>query len=237
MIDFHPIHSPAFEPGIVLRIGDTDYRYLRLTHVFEHCSFAMWVGTAENARYAKRPHRMTNEELLNLAAQPTSVWGKLALPDRFLEPIQPDSERSNLLHAAWNLVGPLAEAFEREANLSRTTFIALIRARALATNTSEVTLRRLVLRYYYFGRTRLAVLPLPPGVKAGTEALPKRTDASIEKSTPKRRGRQTVLVNEIGRNDFMVSEDDIADMVDSLKKCLRKGATFVTNAHEVLRIA
>ncbi len=48
----------------------------------------------------------------------------------------------------------------------------------------------------------------------------------------KRRGRQPILAGKLGANDFIVGEDDIADMVNCLKKCLRKGPTYKTTAQE-----
>ena len=46
--------NPAPTPGLVLRVGEDTDRYLRLTHVFNDCIYAMWVGEPEGARYARR---------------------------------------------------------------------------------------------------------------------------------------------------------------------------------------
>ena len=57
MIEFQPLENPATYPGLVLRIGDEDSRYLRLTHVFEECVYVMWVNQPEQARYARHSSR------------------------------------------------------------------------------------------------------------------------------------------------------------------------------------
>ncbi|WP_205629965.1 DDE-type integrase/transposase/recombinase [Dechloromonas denitrificans] len=135
------------------------------------------------------------------------------------------------LNASLSLIEPLIRAFDQEVNLAPSRFSALIRAHAIASQISFVTLQRMVLRYYYFGRTRLALQPLTPGVKAGQPAYDAPV-VGLDQSLPKRRGRQSILTEELGRNDFIVTSDDIADMVAALEACLRKGPTFKTTAHE-----
>ena len=231
--DFQTIDAAAPAPGLVLRIGKIEIKYLRLTHVFSDCAYVMWVGGPADARFARRPTRKPLSELIELAGDPGTTWGRLTLPPALSASPKEKSERSEQLNTAWSLVKPLVEIFKNEANLDRSRFTALIRARADATQTSFITLQRMLLRYYYFGGTRLALLPLPPGVKAGNAAYPKpETKDSGTQSPPKRRGRQPRLAAELGANDFIVSEDDISDMVECLKKCLRRGPTYKTTAHE-----
>lgn len=231
--EFQPLLTPTPSPGIVLRIGNDACRYLRVTHVFDQCVYVMWVDTPENARYARRPMRRTLAELTALASDDTSVWGRLLLPPSMLDPPEGDSARAASLEAAWSLVQPLITDFDVATNLSRNGFTSVIKQRAESTHTSFITLRRLVLRYYYFGGTRLGLLPLPPGAKPGSNTY---SIARAEKASPdvqiKRRGRQSILANELGLNDFIVSDDDIADMVDSLEAALKRGPTFLTAAYE-----
>lgn len=164
--------NPAPTPGLVLRVGVDTNRYLRLTHVFKDCVYAMWVGEPEGARYARRPTSISLSELRALADSASSAWGKLVLPASLTnEPIK-GSERSTQLETAWHLVEPLIKVFNRETSLSRHSFTALIRQRAEETETSQTTLLRTILRYYYFGGTRLALLPLPRGVKPGQASYP-----------------------------------------------------------------
>lgn len=145
------------------------------------------------------------------------------------EPAQ-GSDRSIQLETAWSLVEPLIKAFKRKTNLSRQSFTTLIRQHAEETETSQTTLLRTILRYYYFGGTRLALLPLPPGVKPGHTSYP--IAAGEDREPPKRRGRQSALAQELGRNEFIVRAEDIEDMVACFRRLLTKGPAFKTTAHE-----
>ena len=222
--------NPAPIPGLVLRVGETGNRYLRLTHVFNDCVYAMWVGEPEGARYARRPTPMSLSELQTLADTASSAWGKLVLPAALTNEPTKGSDRSTQLDTAWSLVEPVIKAFKHKTNLSRHSFTALIRQRAEETETSQTTLLRTILRYYYFGGTRLALLPLPPGVKPGQASYP--TTSGEDREPPKRRGRQSALAEELGRNEFIVSAEDIEDMVACFRRLLTKGPAFKTIAHE-----
>lgn len=231
MPDFQPqTDSPAPAPGMVLRIGTESHRYLRLTHVFGTRIYAMWVGEPEAARYARRPTAMSLTEFQALSTSPAATWGRIVLPPALSGEPEPESSRAVLLESAWTLVEPLIRAFEHEANLSRQSFTALLREHAAATGSSQSTLLRTLLRYYYFGGTRLALLPLPPGTKPGQAGY--ADTAEGEQSPVRRRGRQPALAQELGRNDFVVRPKDIEDMVACFKRLLRKGPTFKTSAHE-----
>lgn len=231
MLEFQAMsEKPTPAPGLVLRVGEGESRFLRLTHVFDDCVYSMWLGEAEGARDARRPTCMSLGELLTLAEAPNSAWGKLVLPAALTSEPTQGSDRWIQLDAAWSLVEPLIQSFKRKTNLSRQSFTALIRHRADETQTSQKTLLRTLLRYYYFGGTRLALLPLPRGVKPGHTPYP--TTASEERLPPKRRGRQSALVQELGRNEFIVRAEDIEDMVACLRRLLTKGPAFKTTAHE-----
>lgn len=232
-LEFYPVGNTLATPGMVLRIGETEYRYLRITHVFGECVYAMYVSEPQNVRRARRPVRMPMPELLEQATQPSSCWGQLALPASMSNPPSPTSGRAEALTTAWDLVRPLISAFNDERNLARDRFTALIKAHAKTTGARLLTLQRMVLRYYYFGGTRLALLALPAGVKVGhTTYQPVAGNESGELLPMKRRGRQPRLASILGPNDFLVSDADISDMVASLKKSLRKGATYKTDAHD-----
>lgn len=223
-------NNQAPVPGLVLRIGEAPSRYLRLTHVFDDCVYAMWVGEPEGARYARRPTPMPLRELQALAALPLSAWGKLVLPPALTNQPTAGTEKSMELDAAWSLIEPLIKAFKHKANLSRHTFTALIRQHAIDTETSQTTLLRTVQRYYYFGGTRLALLALPPGVKPGNASYP--ASSGEHQEPPRRRGRQAALAQELGRNEFIVRDEDIEDMVACFRGLLTKGPAFKTTAHE-----
>jgi len=233
MIDFESLTNTTPTAGLVLRLDETDDRYLRLTHVFDDCVYAMWVGEPEQARYARRPVRKLRQELEQLAVDSSSTWGRIVLPTALSYPPQEGSERALALDAAWNLIEPLIKSFDQESNLTRSMFSASIRQRAAASQTTFITLQRLVLRYYYFGGTRLALLPLPRGAKPGRAAsISVAADALGKRIPAKRRGRQPGLAEELGANEFIVDEVDIEDMVDCLKAALRKGSTHKSLVHE-----
>jgi hypothetical protein len=231
MSEFQEITGhPAPAPGLVLRVGEASNRYLRLTHVFNDCVYVMWVGEPEGARFARRPTSISLSELQTLADTASSAWGKLVLPAALTNEPTKGSERSTQLDTAWSLAEPLIKAFKRKTNLSRNSFTALIRQRAEETQTSQTTLLRTILRYYYFGGTRLALLSLPPGVKPGQASYP--TASGESHAPPKRRGRQSALAKELGRNEFIVGLEDIEDMVACFRRLLTKGPAFKTTAHE-----
>lgn len=231
MIEFHPIVNSTPSPGLVLRVGETEFRYLRLSHVFKSCVYGMWVSEPEQARYARRPHKILLKTLSNLVSEKNSQWGRFALPPALSVPPLPETERQQELDNAWHLIKPLIEQFDLESNLARSRFSFLIRARAEALGVKFLTLFRMVIRYYYFGRTRLALLSLPPGVNADEGGYPK-TKADLRPTKVKRRGRQSILVQDLGENGFVVREEDIEDIIASLKSCLRRGPTYRTIAHE-----
>lgn len=229
---FEAIPHARPSAGLVLRVGVSDPQYLRLTHIFDNCVYCMWISDASQARYARRPKRLSLADLKMLETTPDSTWGRLALPPGFIQPPEDSSEKS-ALDSAWRLIEPLITAFEKEENLARNLFTALIHARAEATSTKFLNLARLVKRYYYFGGVRIALMPLPRGTKPGDGGyLAKDALEGPGSAPPKRRGRQPILADELGRNDFVVGEEDIADMVACLKSSLRKGKTFISEVHE-----
>jgi len=233
VIEFCPLVNATPTPGLVLRVGDSEFRYFRLTHVFETYVYGMWVGEPEQARYVRRPSKMLLKLLSNLASENSSKWGRISLPPALAVPPLAESQRQQELDAAWHLIKPLIESFETEINLDRNRFSYLIRARADSLNVKYLTLFRMTLRYYYFGGSRLALLPLPPGLRANEGGYPKGiSEISDKKKKIKRKGRHSVLAQELGVNEFIVFEDDISDMIASLKTCLRRGPTYQSLAHE-----
>src|SRR5664280_1256339 len=219
MLEFQRVANTAPVPGLVLQVGEGDVRFLRITHVFDDCVYWMWVSEPANAYYARRPKRMPLQELMQLAAKPTAAWGRLALPTPLSESPPTESREAQSLQAAWCLIEPLIFQFQNETNLSRFRYTALIRQHADATQSSFITLNRMILRYYYFGGTRLALIPLPTGAQPGRAAYSSTAtnDPDLECHKPRRRGRQVILAKELGPNDFIVDVNDIVDMVESLK--------------------
>ncbi|MYM29304.1 DDE-type integrase/transposase/recombinase [Duganella sp. CY15W] len=224
---FEKIDNAVEAPGLVVRISASPACYLRITHVFPQAVYVIRVSTPQAAREARRPVKMSYPEVENLI-QHGAEWGRLSMPDVFANSPAPDTELAASLDSAWNIVGPLVTAMEREANLDRTNFQQLITARAESSNCTTTTVRRLLIRYYYFGRSKLALLPLIGGQTPKSDPL---TQAEAQDS--KRRGPSSILAKKkFGKNGFVVGEDDINDMVSALRFELRKGPTHYTDAHE-----
>lgn len=233
MLEFFPTPNAEPAPGLVLRLQLPEVRYLRVTHVFNRAMYVMWVGEPPEARFARRPIRKSASEIEQLVTTCDGTWGHLSLPSALSTPPAPNSEREQALDSAWDLISPLVDAFDKEANLERSGFSVLIRTRAEETNTNFATLFKTVLRYYYFGRSRFALLKLPPGTKpgSGTYAAQSRDNGATD-SKPKRRGRKSIIAKELGENDFIVSDEDIDDMVRTFKGLLGGGPTYKSHAHE-----
>lgn len=232
MQNFIPVQRARLSVGLVLRTSDE--RYLRITHVFGTCAFAIQVGEPSQARDARRPFELSKTQLDAIAESPGATWGKLSLPDRFTSPPAAGSDAESSLHSKWELIHPLVAALEKKQNLGRTQYEAHIRQRATETSTPFMTLKRLLHRYYYFGRTTYALVDLPRGVQPGSNDYSKLfTDIAKGKSNrPKRRGPKSVLTQELGDNDYIVTEADVDDMLAELKRLLRRGPTNKSHAHE-----
>jgi putative transposase len=223
-LEFKPLHTPALAVGLALRTDGND-RLLRITHLFKTCAYVMWVRNPEDARYARRPIRILLTQLEDLASSPGACWGALSLPTRFLNLPSPGSEQEQLLDSAWRLIEPLVQLFDLEKNLGRSKFSTAIRYRAERTGTNFITLRRLILRYYYYGRNKSALLSLPSGPNSSFSS-------SIAVASGRRRGPQPILASTLGPNHFIVSEQDVTDMIESVNRSLKKGVTYLASAHE-----
>jgi putative transposase len=81
MTDFQPGPISNPRPGMVLRvIKDGHAQFLRLTHVFDECMYAMWVGEPNEARTARRPRKFSLIEIDGLMKQANSTWGPTSPP-------------------------------------------------------------------------------------------------------------------------------------------------------------
>lgn len=224
---FEKIANALPTPGLALQLSENPAKYWRITHVFSDVLYVIPVTTVQGARDACRPMEKTFAQLDSLH-QKGACWGRLSMPDELSTPPQPGGTEELNLSAAWNMIEPLVGALEHRENLDRGSFQQMINARAAATECTNTTVRRTLLRYYYFGRSKLGLLPL----SRGQVPLPLGRSAPTTVET-KRRGRTSVLArNKFGRNQFVVSEDDIKDMVSVLKSQLTKGRALYTEAHE-----
>jgi transposase InsO family protein len=169
-------------------------------------------------------------QLNKLSTQPGTVWGTLALPSPFVG-LPPDESREQRIEAAWILIAPLVRLFDQEKMLDRHKFTAKINERADAMGAKRLTVWRLIQRYYYFGRNRNALLPLPAGPIRGSKS---ETEVRSQATTggAKRRGPHPILAKSLGPIKFVVASEDIQDMVKRLRRSLRKSVTYLTDAHE-----
>ncbi len=241
-VDFRPFkRTPKLVPGLVLAIDSntgTTRRYLRLTHVFANCVYAMDVGTPDQARYAKQPFRISLGHLQDWAPKPES-WGQIPLPREFTTEADvagkdsgskdPGSDARLLLKK----LRPLLNTLKGEESLDRKHFPRLIKDFSNQHKLSTVSLRRIVLRYWYFGQTDAALRPLTRGPKVG-RARPSHVSIEDGSATapPKRRGRQPRIAKALGANTFVVLQEDVDDMLEALKKILKKGPAEISDAHD-----
>ncbi|MBF8179770.1 integrase catalytic domain-containing protein [Herminiimonas contaminans] len=229
-IEFKPIPNAALSAGMVIRFESTN-RYLRLTHIFETGVFGMWVDVAERAYFARRPLWFAKAELKALLRDEGGEIGQFQLPFAFTGSIKDEASELKL-NAAWEMIEPLVSLFEKEENLSARSFSSCIRRRAESLDVSKTTLYRLVIRFYYFGGVRKALLPLARGATPGLAGYKFQPTEGGTERIYKRRGRQSILAPELGVNEFVVDESDIEDMIRSYKAKLRTGPTYISHAHE-----
>lgn len=227
--------SEKLAVNMVLKVGpEGGASYWRITHVFDKSAYVMEVSTPEMARYAKRPQLRRLSNLLELRNSGKATLGKIKLPAEFVSP--PDDEDSGGQESAsMTAIRPLVTALEAETNLSRWTFTKLIADRAADLGISAVTLRRLLLRYYYFGRLEASLRPLAPGPAVGSARAPEDKqpdDEQVAEKVQKRRGRQPIEAQALGRNEFIVNEVDIADMIDCLEARAKSGLTTIAAAYK-----
>ena len=224
------------KPGLVLQVAqDVAPALFRITHVFIETVYVMPVSTPEMARYATRPQKRRRSDVLrNLN---TGAWqiGRLELPRKFLNCPPMDESRDNCIENAFSAIKFLVEQFDDERNLARSLFNVLIKRRAEELDISEVSLRRLLLRYYYFGRYKNCLQPLRPGRSTGSQRPKLSPDVANEKANlpqMKRRGRQPIESAILGPNTFVVTDDDVADMVECFETLANKGRITQVEAHQ-----
>jgi hypothetical protein len=213
-------------PGLALRIPQRkgDFKYLRITHVFREEFYGMWVSTAEQARYAGRPFLLPWKRYANLATKKDACLGRLSLPTALTRPL--DKLEKLELEGQWQVIAPLVELFKDRRNLQKQNFSALVRDQAALLDKHFNSVFRLLIRFFYFGGDRRGLLTLPPGT-------PPETNGYEMTGRRKRRGRKSArLEAEYGPNEFVVSQEDIADMVAALEAGLREGVTYLTDVYE-----
>jgi transposase InsO family protein len=224
------------EPGIAPSVGSvlrlvagSNQQFLRISHLFERNAYVMQVSSPEGARDASKPRRVTVAQMNSWLQDGTAIHGRLPLPSEFLDAATTTDEaeiafRTSLL--AW--IAPLIAQFDNERTLAGREFKARVCARAKELQVSETTLRRLLLRYYYFGRLPAALTQLRPGRSPHKGPLP----AAPPHTARKRPGPKAVLEKKLGPNDFIVEREDIEDMVASVTTSVKAGRSTITQGWE-----
>lgn len=213
--------------GSVLLLMGNDRSLLRITYLFERNAYVMSVTSPEGAREARKPYRLTIAQLNSWLEDGTAVVGRLPLSSEFLDAATTADEAQDALQKSLLAhIAPLVAHFEDEKNLASREFKARILARAQELQISKTTLRRLLLRYYYFGQLPAALSKLRPGRAPHRGSLP-----AAQPDSPRRRpGPKIVLEKELGPNNFVVSEEDIDDMVASVTASAKEGRSTLTEA-------
>lgn len=234
--------------GLLLCFKDSEAVPLRITHVFEHRIYVTAYTTPEAVRTARKPRPLPRAGIQKDLDSGRCRLAKAALPPELFRthPSPGDDAKStgteepvSTAHTIFQWIAPLIEHFDVESNLARRRFTALVQARADELQMNFLTLRRLVLRFYYFGRVAAALTPLVSGPAAGIQ---KSTNASKAKMCAKyeansdgtchRRGRQPVLSKKLGPNMFVVGDKDVADMVLAAKRAGRRQKGTLLDAHD-----
>jgi len=221
-VGFVPHRRPvALRPGLVIRESATGGpTYHRVTHVFERSIYWLEISTPEKARYARRPRRARRSSVETDIQKGIAETGTVKLPARF-HPQSTEAPEAQYKDAMMSALEPLLAAFKEERNLGRWTFTAKIEERAKELSMSAVSLRRVLLRYWYFGGVREALMRLPRGPRMSLER-----SATVAPNAPqKRRGPQARTKGKLGKNKFIVQPIDIEDMVDALRWCAKHRIT------------
>jgi hypothetical protein len=207
--------------NLVLRQKDGDEVTLRrITHIFSGHIYSIKINEPRDARYAERPSPTRLSEIEHLIRSKAVSIGKVGLPAEFLAAPEPGTSEYQLMTAAYHRIHPLMNLFSKETNLGREKFTQEIRKRASALGMSEVSLRRLLLRWWYFGEKKQALLGLKRG-RESSRQLP-NTSTRIASLPLKKPGRRHSLSDERGPNEFHVTAADISDMLGALSRLVEK---------------
>lgn len=217
--------------------------FLRLTHVFEHAVYGVFVTDAVGVQKATRPKRFSWDDIVAIEAA-GGQWGVMSLPDSLLwAPLQqarrrgekPGGAGPDEVETTWRLIAPLIDHFTKERHLERASFDRAIRLHAESRGVQPLKLRRLVNRFYYFGQVmeglqslRRGRAPKPP------EATLSINGAAYESDQVKLRKRSgpKASIARSNINSFVVSDSDILEMVQRLTTEARKNRVTVRHAHE-----
>lgn len=235
--------TTTLDVGLLIRYKRRGSGYpLRITHLLKASVYVMPYSTAAGARSARKPRQLSRRNAEDDIKSGKAELCKLELPEEFYRPhpipqqdesgkLQKESERT--IDIAFEWIAPLVKKFDAESNLKRARFKSEIQKRADELAMSFTTVYRTLLRFYYFGRVREGLTPMVPGPEAGTgkttNAPPPGTSST---AAAKRRGRQPVESSKLGKNKFVVGDDDVADMIRAAKRTAKRRKSDLAHAHD-----
>lgn len=185
--------------------------HFRITHVFLRCIFVMPILARSEVNSAPRPSRWQLSTVLAQLENGLLVSGSVQLPSELTTSWPEDSPQSVLIEEKMRLIRPLITIFDREENLGR-GFTGFVRQRADQVGLPEVTVRRVLLRFWVYGGVPQLLLPMRPGpILSGQESLGLRTW--------KRSGRPLTIEGILARPTWSADDDDVADMARAAKRC------------------
>lgn len=238
----HPTGTCALEAGLLLQCKrPRNTPPWRITHVFKKTIHVVTYGTPSEARTAHKPHPISRAQVEADLRSGASVLCTEDLPEQLfrtmfsVSPSTPKTSSSShdstsATDIVYGWIEPLLKDFEIEENLAPSRFNALISHRATALHMSAFTVRRLVIRYYYFGRVKEALIPLVPGPQ------PKGGPQCARTRPLSRAGRQPREAKIYGRNKFVLDQTDVDDMINRVRLCGRRHSDLVTAHEEYLKL-
>jgi len=242
-IGFKPFSTiPNLKAGLAFRlISDEEsgeqFHYYRITHVFNDTGrlYYLEISTPEKVSFAKRPKSMSIDVLKELFdTNSKNTLGNVPLPLEFIKSDTNDElelSQKEVSEVNYKSLEPLLETFENETFLQARNFEPEIVKHSLKINMSRATLRRMILRYWYFGQSAIVLAPRTRGPKPKLANSLENELTNDDHKILMRRGPKARIVKELGENEFVVGLEDIKDMRECLKRKLRKGYTNKVSAH------
>lgn len=230
---FFPGHNgEALKIGMVVQTLSNDL--WRVTHCFKTTIYVMPVSMPNMVRYAVRPSVRLRSDVESKIKE--GIWhlGRMQLPQKFLEYSSVVEADKQTINDYFSAIEPLVIQFDDERNLDRNQFTLLINRRANELEISPVSIRKMVLRYYYFGRNKNALGSLKKGpALLSARMMPDTSEETMDcLPTQKRRGRQPIEAKKLGLNNFVATDSDVLDMVECFEALASKGKTTQIAAHQ-----
>ncbi|MDR6861445.1 hypothetical protein [Variovorax guangxiensis] len=230
----NPAGTTTLAEGLLLQYkGRGAGSPLRITHVFKSSVYVMPYSTAAGARTARKPRRLSRRDVEEDLKAGKAELCKLELPDEFyrthpvsMQDETPDKQRKKperTIDIAFEWIAPLIKKFDAESNMKRARFRSDIQRRTEELAMSFTTIYRILLRYYYFGRVREGLMPMVPGPEHGTGKTTQAAPSGPKsKAALQRRGRQPVEAATLGENTFVVTPQDVDDMIRAAKRAAKR---------------